>query len=95
MNGCAVGTAVPLSDVKNEVSDLAIEVVLVDEPVGTVAAGDVRIGINYRHALEVGAGNDSGHVEWIADHLCHVEHQDWGADEVLPRWKVDDSGSCG
>ena len=84
----SIESTIPLRDVENEIANLSEEVVLVGVPIGAVAIWYVRISINHSHALEVRAGKKRGGIVRVADHLSHVEHEDGGADDILPRWEV-------
>lgn len=80
-------------DVDDKVADLAVEVVLIGEPVGAIATGDIRIRINQAHALEAGRGLQCGQVGGITNELSVVILNDRLADDVGTGREVDDGGS--
>ena len=82
-------------DVNDEVANLAVEVVLVRVPVGTVTTWDIGIGIDQAHTLEVRSGLEDRHVQWVTDELGVVVLNDGLADHVSAGREVDERGCCG
>lgn len=89
--GCGFG----ISDIDDKVTDRAVEIVLVGEPVGAISAHDVRIGIDEAHALERSSSLENGELPSIADELGVVVLEEWFADHVGARREVDNGGGDG
>jgi hypothetical protein len=81
--------------VQVEVLDGAEEVVLVDEPLGSAAAGDVDIRVDKSDAREVVAAADDRDAGRIANKLRVEVLDDGSADDVDAGREVDDSTERG
>lgn len=73
-----------LAEVKDKVANLAKELILVLEPIGSVAPGNVRISVNHSDALEGAAAFDSWWAGSIADELSVVQLNNRSTDFVSP-----------
>lgn len=76
------------SYVDNEISYLTIKVVGVGVPIDTLVVG---VGIDDGDTLKAGCCFECGNTEGIADELSIVILNEWRANEVCSRRKVDES----
>jgi len=86
--GCSERAA---GEVNDKVADLTVEVVLVRVPV--VTAIGIWITVNQSDALKARAGLESGDCDSITNQLSVVILDDWRAEKVGTRRKVDESWS--
>ena len=72
--------------INDKVANLAVEVVLVGVPVGSIRLIGIRV--NDSHALEARVCLDSRKVDSISDELSVIVLNDWTLDEICSRRKV-------
>ena len=78
--------------VDDKVSDLAKEIVLVGVPIAVIT---VRVRVDNGDTSEAGRCFDCRKCDRIADKLGIIILDQWRADEVRSRWKVNESWSYG
>jgi len=79
------------SEINDKVANLTEKVVLVGVPI--VSVGFVWVRVNNGHTNKVCSSFESRRVDSIANHLGVVVLNNWSADKIRARRKVDDSGS--
>jgi hypothetical protein len=55
--------------VEDEVTDLAVELILVDVPFLAVGVGNVHVGVKKRYPGKIGGPYDNRSIIWISDEL--------------------------
>ena len=78
--------------INNEITNLAIEVVLIGIPIGATIF--VRVSIDECHTFESWSSFNSGKSDGVSDKLSVIILDDWSADEVSTGWEVNKSW-CG
>ena len=86
------GTRVTGRNVNDEITDLAIEVVLIRVP---IPIGPVRVRVDHGDTCEAGCCFEGGESNCIANKLSIIILYQWRADKVCSRWEVDQSWGYG
>ena len=87
------GARITRTYIDDKVSDLAIEIVLVGVPIGAFVV--VRVRVDNGDTSEAGRCFDCGNCNRIADKLGVIILNQWLADEIGSRWKVNESWGHG